>query len=72
MVGNRRWTDEERKTLEQHFANISSPKIAQALGDRSVRAVNDQAYRQGLRKTPERLAEMGREITQKARMREQG
>ena len=72
MTGNRRWTDDENHTLKEFFPSIASPKLAEALGGRSVRAVNDQAYRLGLRKTPERLVEMGRELKAKRGTKEEG
>lgn len=61
MVGNKHWSDDEKKILRDHFPYISSPELAKALGGRTTRAVDGQAMRNGLRKVPERIAEMARE-----------
>jgi hypothetical protein len=65
MVGNRHWDDQEKRILRKHFPYISSPKLSEALKERSSRSVEGQARRMGLHKVPERIAEMARENLRK-------
>lgn len=61
MVGNKHWSESEKRILQKHFPYISSPELSKALNGRSTRSVDGQAARLGLRKVPERIAEMARE-----------
>lgn len=55
-----RWTKEEIKFLLDWYADTSNTEIAEHLG-RSVKSVVSKAFHMGLRKSPDRLREMGAE-----------
>ena len=55
------WTEEEKAVLKSHYANISARDLTKVLQGRSPGAVCDQAERLGLRKSHERLRELGSE-----------
>ena len=55
-----RWTSDEVSYMENHYANTPNLVIARHLG-RSVRSVVSKASTMGLRKSPDRLEEMGRQ-----------
>lgn len=55
-----RWTDADLRWLRAHYADTSNLGIARHLG-RSMKSVASKASRLGLKKSGERLAEMGRE-----------
>lgn len=55
-----RWTDEELRILEKHYASLSNLEIARLL-DRSVKSVISKAHHLGLEKSPARLRVMGRD-----------
>lgn len=61
----RRWTDSEKKVVKDHFRYLDTDKLRQALPDRSRKSIYDMATRLGVKKAPERLTEMGREIMTK-------
>ena len=54
-----RWKEEELAILRETYADGSNLEIARRLG-RSVKSVISTAHRLGLRKSPDRLHEMGR------------
>ena len=55
-----RWTDEELATLERMYPDHPNLEIARLLG-RSVKSVVSKAHNLGLKKSPKRLRNMGRE-----------
>jgi hypothetical protein len=55
-----RWSAQELDQLAQIYPKTANLEIAQKLG-RSVKSVVSKAHHLGLKKEPERLAEMGRE-----------
>ena len=55
-----RWTQEELDLLKREYATQSNLEIAQRLG-RSVKSVVSKAHHLGLKKSTERLRDMGRE-----------
>lgn len=55
-----RWTEAEISTLRELYPHIPNKQVARSIG-RSVTSVVCRAQRMGLRKTPERLREMGLE-----------
>jgi len=60
MARGKLWTETERKNLRDHFSNLASSRLADAFPGRTPRAINDQAQSLGVKKSRERLAEMGR------------
>jgi len=54
-----RWTDEQLAVLDAAYPTVPNVEIARRL-KRSVRSVISKASKLGLRKSPERLHEMGR------------
>jgi DNA-binding CsgD family transcriptional regulator len=55
-----RWRAEELETLRENYATLSNLEMARRLG-RSVKSVVSKAHHLGLRKSTDRLREMGRE-----------
>ena len=55
-----RWSSDEVAMLEREYAETSNLEIAQRLG-RSVKSVVSKAHHLGLKKSSERLRDMGRE-----------
>ncbi len=55
-----RWSDAEIERLKELYTTSSNLEIAQAL-DRSVKSVVSKAHNLGLKKSPNRLQEMGRQ-----------
>ena len=55
-----RWTEAEIATLRKLFPDVATVSIARRLG-RSVKSVGSKASLLGLSKSPEYLAEMGRQ-----------
>ena len=43
MPFTRRWTEEEKKNLSEHFAHIPTKTLAEAFPGRSPRALSDMA-----------------------------
>lgn len=62
MAGNKRWTEQEKSILREHYSNLSSRSIGGAFEGRSERALATMATRLGLHKSQERLSEMGAEL----------
>lgn len=58
MVYTHRWSEEEKKTLRDHYAYISNEDLSKALPGRTARSLNDCAQRMGLKKSQDRLREM--------------
>ena len=56
-----RWGDEEKAVLREYWPKLSVEKIQEAFPGRTKRAVIAQAALMGLRKSEDRLKEMGRE-----------
>ena len=59
MVGNRRWSESEVKQLREHYRFISSKKLPEAYDGRSYDSIRTKALRLGLKKTHDRMREMG-------------
>lgn len=55
-----RWNADEIEKLKKLYPTLSGLQVARELG-RSVKSVVSKAHQLGLRKTPQRLARMGRE-----------
>lgn len=53
MAGNKRWSREERKLIQDFYPDIPLRKLMQALPGRSDKAVRDTASRMGLKKGPD-------------------
>lgn len=64
-----RWTSEQLAVLEAAYPTVPNVDIARRLR-RSVRSVISKAHKLGLRKTVERLEEMGRKNVQLRRDRQ--
>lgn len=60
-----RWSDEERGLLKEYWSALPIAKLHEAFPGRTKRAVIAQAALMGLKKSEERLREMGRENTAK-------
>lgn len=56
----RPWSEEEKARLKEHYPHISASDLARAFDGRSPRSMYDQARQLGLRKSLDRLREMGR------------
>lgn len=59
-----RWTEDELMRLRELYPDHANIDVARALG-RTEKAVVSQAYQMGVRKTPERLRQMGRDNVRK-------
>jgi hypothetical protein len=55
-----RWTEHEIGVLNQWYSTIPNEFLARKL-HRTVKSVVAKAFSMGLKKTPERIAQMGRE-----------
>jgi hypothetical protein len=66
------WTEVEKKRLREHFPFVGSKALSEAYDGRSAKALNDMAQRCGVKKSPERLREMGRENVGKRRETPEG
>lgn len=55
-----RWTEAQIKTLLELYPHMPNTQVAEAVG-RPVVSVVAKAHRMGIKKTPERLRQMGRE-----------
>jgi hypothetical protein len=62
MPYTRRWTETEKKTLEEHYPYLSSKELSRAYEGRSARALNDMAQRLHIQKSAERKKEMGMQL----------
>lgn len=60
-----RWSDDDKRILHEYWASLPIAKLHEAFPGRTKRAVIAQAGLMGLKKSEERLREMGRENTQK-------
>jgi hypothetical protein len=57
------WSEEEKKIVREHYPNLDTKRLAEALPGRSAGAIHDIAGRLGVKKTPDRLREMGGQNT---------
>ena len=53
----RRWTEDERRVVREHYPDLDTKRLTEVLPDRSVGSIYDQAGRMGLKKSYERLRE---------------
>ena len=60
-----KWTPDELHTLERFYPHISAQRLTQAYTGRSAKALASMARKLDIRKTEERLVEMGREAMNK-------
>lgn len=60
MTNRERWTEEEKQIVREHYRDIGTSQLSQALPRRSPGAIADMAGRMGVKKSEERLKEMGR------------
>lgn len=58
----RRWTEDERRVVREHYGDLNTKRLTEALPDRSVGSIYDQAGRMGLKKSDERIREMANEL----------
>lgn len=56
-----RWTEKESQVLREFWHALPTARLCEALPGRTLRAVTAQALKLGLKKSPERKREMGRE-----------
>lgn len=61
MAGNTHWKPSELARLRDHYPNISVHRLKEAFPERSLRSITGKARREGIKKSPERMSEMGRE-----------
>lgn len=61
MVWNRPWTEAEKAHVVAHYAAIKNNDIARLLEGRTEHAIRHVASRMGIKKSPERMQELGRE-----------
>lgn len=59
-----RWSEDEKKILQEHYRDINTRRLAEALPSRTPGAIHDMAGRLGLRKSEERLKEMGMRLVE--------
>lgn len=59
MVGNRRWSEKEIAHLREHFRNINTHRLPEAYEGRSYDSIRTKALRMGLKKSHDRMREMG-------------
>ena len=60
-----KWSREEQDTLKRFYPHLSAERLSQAYQGRSPKALTSKAMKLEIRKTPERLQEMGREAVSK-------
>lgn len=53
------WTEQEKQIVREHYPNLDTKRLTEALPGRSSGAIHDMAGRLQVRKSPERLKEMG-------------
>ena len=58
------WTDSERAQLREHYSCISATNLSKLL-NRSASAIEGRAFKDGLKKSHDRLREMGAENVRK-------
>lgn len=56
-----RWTEEEKKSVADHYRSVGTRDLQKLLAGRSEKAIFHMAERIGLKKSHERLRELGRE-----------
>lgn len=61
MATKKRWSGDEKQQLAQFYSSVNCSRLPELLEGRSVRAIRDQAHAMGLKKSQERLREMGQE-----------
>ena len=64
MTAHKRWTDAEKKIAQEFYGTIGTKKLSEALPGRTPRQIYDLARRMDLKKSHDRLREMGRELRQ--------
>lgn len=60
MVG-RPWSETEQAHIAAHYAAIKNQALSQILDGRTDHAIRNKACRMGIKKSPERMQELGRE-----------
>ncbi len=65
MTNRQRWSEDEKQIIREHYRDLHTAKLAEALPGRTPGGIADMAGRLGVKKSPERLREMGREIVQR-------
>jgi hypothetical protein len=60
-----RWTDKDRETVRKFWPSVSAKKLHEAFPGRTLRSIQHQASVMGLRKDPEHLKEITREVALK-------
>lgn len=58
----RRWIEDEKRVLREHYRDINTRRLTEVLPNRSVGSIYDQAGRMGLKKSDERIREMANEL----------
>lgn len=61
MSQKRRWTETEKKQLQEFYPNIGTRQLRELFADRSAMSIYKAANQMGLGKSHERLQEQGRE-----------
>ena len=59
MVWNRPWTETERAHIEAHYSAVKSQRLEELISGRTEHAIRNKASRMGVKKSPERLRELG-------------
>lgn len=65
MTNRKPWSEDEKQIVREHYRDLHTGQLAQALPGRTPGGIADMAGRLGVKKSPERLREMGREMVQK-------
>lgn len=58
------WTEQEKQIVREHYPNLDTKRLTDALPGRSAGAIHDMAGRMGVKKSPERLSEMASKMVQ--------
>lgn len=60
-IRRRRWTPTEHEALAAWYPIVSAKRLQELLPGRTEKAIREEGSGMGLKKHPERLAELGRE-----------
>lgn len=63
MNNKQPWSEEEKLVVREHYQNLPTSELQKALPARSPGSIYDMAGRLGLKKSPERLSEMGSDLS---------